>query len=109
MLGVVLDLGAQPLHVDVDEPRVRGVAVAPVIVPAIARRPLPYHPVLWVAAGLLHLGLLVRVLAGAREAEGLWRWGGTVGVVAVLVLLGTVVAQLVTGRRGPVRVGVAAP
>ena len=85
------------------------VAHAPVIVPAIARRPLPYHPVLWVAAGLLHLGLLVRVLAGAREAEGLWRWGGTVGVVAVLVLVGTVVAQLVTGRRGPVRVGVAAP
>ncbi|HWS57352.1 MAG TPA: hypothetical protein VN257_02345 [Actinotalea sp.] len=85
------------------------VAHAPVIVPAIARRPLPYHPVLWVAAGLLHGGLLVRVLAGAREAEGLWRWGGTVGVVAVLVLLGAVVVQLATGRRSLVRVGVGTP
>ncbi len=85
------------------------VAHAPVIVPAIARRPLPYHPVLWVAVGLLHLGLLVRVLAGAREAEGLWRWGGTVGVVAVLVLLGAVVTQLAIGRRGMVRVEVGAP
>lgn len=80
------------------------VAHAPVIVPGIARRPLPYHPVLWVAAGLLHIGLLVRVLAGAREAEGLWRWGGSVGVVAVLVLLGTVVAQLTFSRRSATRV-----
>ena len=80
------------------------VAHAPVIVPAIARRPLPYHPVLWVAAGLLHIGLLVRVLAGAREADGLWRLGGTVGVVALLVLLGTVVVQLTFSRRRATRV-----
>ena len=85
------------------------VAHAPVIVPAIARRPLPYHPVLWVAAGLLHFGLLVRVLAGAREAEGLWRWGGAVGVVAVLVLLGAVVTQLAIGRRSSRRAEVEAP
>ncbi len=69
-------------------------AHAPVIVPAIARRPLPYHPVMWVAAGLLHIGLAVRVIAGARGAEAGWRLGGTIGVVAVLVLLGTVVAGL---------------
>lgn len=73
-------------------------AHAPVIVPAIARRPLPYHPVMWVAAGLLHVGLLARVLAGAREAEALWRLGGTLSVVAVLVLLGTVVVQLSGAR-----------
>ena len=74
-------------------------AHAPVIVPAIARRPLPYHPVFWVAAGLLHGGLALRVLAGAREAEAGWRLGGTLGVVAVLVLLGTVVARLATATR----------
>ena len=77
------------------------VAHAPVIVPAIARRPLPYHPVMWLAAGLLHLGLLVRVLAGARQAEAAWRLGGTLGVVAVLVLLGAVVVPLAADRRPP--------
>ncbi len=75
------------------------VAHAPVIVPALARRPLPYHPVRWLAAGLLHVGLLLRVLAGAREAEAAWRLGGTLGVVAVLVLLGAVVVPLALGGR----------
>ncbi len=75
------------------------VAHAPVIVPALARRPLPYHPVMWLAAGLLHVGLLLRVLAGAREAEAAWRLGGTLGVVAVLVLLGAVVVPLALGGR----------
>ncbi len=74
-------------------------AHAPVIVPALARRPLPYHPVMWLAAGLLHVGLLLRVLAGAREAEAGWRLGGTLGVVAVLVLLGAVVVPLALGGR----------
>ena len=75
------------------------VAHAPVIVPALARRPLPYHPVMWLAAGLLHVGLLLRVLAGAREAEAGWRMGGTLGVVAVLVLLGAVIVPLSLGGR----------
>lgn len=75
------------------------VAHAPVIVPALARRPLPYHPVMWLAAGLLHGGLLLRVLAGVREAESAWRLGGTLGVVAVLVLLGAVIVPLALGGR----------
>lgn len=74
------------------------VAHAPVIVPALARRPLPYHPVMWVGVGLLHGGLVLRVVAGARGAEPAWRLGGAVGVVAVLVVLVTVVA-LLAGRR----------
>lgn len=68
-------------------------AHAPVVVPAIVRRPLPYHPVMWVVLVLLHGGLLVRALGAAYEAEGAWRLGGTVSVVAVLALLGTVVAR----------------
>ncbi|MDO8106705.1 hypothetical protein Q6348_05780 [Isoptericola sp. b441] len=85
------------------------VAHAPVIVPAVARRPLPYHPVMWVAAGLLHLGLLVRVLAGARAAEDAWRLGGTLGVVAVLVLVGSVVALLARTPGGRAARGRAVP
>lgn len=75
------------------------VAHIPVIVPALARRPVPYHPVMWVGVVLLHGGLAVRVLAGARGAEAGWRLGGALSVVAVLVVLATVVALLV-GRRG---------
>lgn len=75
------------------------VAHIPVIVPALTRRPVPYHPVMWVGVVLVHGGLAVRVLAGARSAQAGWRLGGSLSVVAVLVVLATVVALLV-GRRG---------
>ncbi len=72
---------------------------APVIVPAIARRPLPYHPVMWAVAGMLHAGLLVRVLAGARAAEGPWQLGGSLSAVALLTFLVTTVTLVVAARR----------
>lgn len=74
-------------------------AHAPVIVPALARRPLPYHPVMWVVWALLHAGLLVRVVAGARAAEGAWQVGGTMSVVALLAFLATTVTLVVRGAR----------
>jgi hypothetical protein len=78
-------------------------AHAPVIVPALARRPLPYHPVMWAVWGLLHVGLLVRVLAGARAAGGAWQIGGTLSVVALLAFLASTVTLVVrgAGRRAP--------
>lgn len=81
-------------------------AHAPVIVPALARRPLPYHPVMWVVWALLHAGLLVRVVAGARAAEGAWQVGGTLSVVALLAFLVTTVTLVVRGI-GPRRAQVA--
>ena len=39
-------------------------AHAPVIVPAIARRDLPYNTAMWVVWGSLQLGLVIRALAG---------------------------------------------
>lgn len=62
-------------------------AHAPIIVPAILRRPLPYHPVMWVAWALLEAGLLLRVVAGVHADEGAWRLGGALGVSAMLVFL----------------------
>ena len=72
-------------------------AHAPVIVPALARRPLPYHPVMWAVWGLLHVGLLVRVLSGARAAVGGWQLGGTLSVVALLAFLASTVTLVVRG------------
>lgn len=76
------------------------VAHAPVIVPAIARRPLPYHPVMWAVWLLLQAGLLIRAIAGARGNDGAWQLGGAVDVVALLAFLVTTVTLVITaGRR----------
>lgn len=74
------------------------VAHAPVIVPAIARRPLPYHPAMWAVAALLHAGLLVRVLAASRSADDAWRFGGALSVAALLAFLVTTVTLVATAR-----------
>ncbi|GAA1627206.1 hypothetical protein [Catellatospora bangladeshensis] len=74
---------------------------APVILPAVLRRPLPYHPVLYAPLALLHGSLLVRI--GLGDAAGLaaaWRWAGVVNVVAVLAFAACAVTlSLTRGRR----------
>lgn len=72
------------------------VAHAPVIVPAITRRPLPYHPVMWAVWGLLQAGLVVRVLAGARDATEAWQFGGALDVLALLAFLVSTVTLIAT-------------
>lgn len=68
-------------------------AHAPVILPAVLRRPLPYHPLLYAPLALLHGSLLLRVGAGdALGAEPVWRWAGVANVVAVLGFIGCVLA-----------------
>lgn len=63
-------------------------AHAPVILPAVLRRPLPYGPGLAVAAWLLHLSLVLRVAVGdLREYEGAWRLGGALNIAAVLLFV----------------------
>lgn len=61
-------------------------AHAPVILPAVVRRPLPYRPVLWLPLVALHVSLLARVAGDALGADVLWRAGG-VGTVLALLLL----------------------
>jgi hypothetical protein len=63
-------------------------AHAPVILPAVLRRPLPYHPVLLLPAALLHGSLTLRLWAG--DSLGLsWAWqvGGLLNIVAVIGFL----------------------
>jgi hypothetical protein len=60
-------------------------AHAPVILPAVLHRPLPYHQMLYAPLALLHASLLVRVgLGDAAGQELVWRWSGIANVVAVL-------------------------
>lgn len=60
-------------------------AHAPVILPAVLRRPLPYHPVLLVPAALLQLSLVIRLWWGdARGVEPALQTGGVLNVTALL-------------------------
>jgi hypothetical protein len=57
---------------------------APVILPAVLRRPLPYHRLLYVPLAVLHLSLAARIAIGdAAGLEAVWRWAGVVNVAAV--------------------------
>ena len=72
-------------------------AHAPVILPAVLRRPLPYHPVLLAPAILLHVSLAVRLWGG--DALGVsWAWQ-TGGVLNVTALLGFVVLAIWSASR----------
>jgi len=75
-------------------------AHAPVILPAVVRRPLPYHPAMAVAAGLLHASLALRLLAGdAWGRQGAWRVGGVLNIVALLLFIVVSAWSATAGRR----------
>lgn len=58
-------------------------AHAPVIIPAIVHRALPYHRLMWLPYGLLHAGMAVRVAGLLAGTTGIWQIGGAVGVAAI--------------------------
>ena len=65
-------------------------AHAPVILPAVLRRPLPYHPVMWVPLVLLHGSLAARVWLGdALGLDRAWQAAGAANVGALLLFVGT--------------------
>ncbi len=73
-------------------------AHAPVILPAVLRRPLPYHPVLYAPLALLHLSLLARLgLGDWAGLVGVWRAAGVSNVVALLGFVAC--AALLSGVR----------
>jgi hypothetical protein len=76
-------------------------AHAPVILPAVLRRPLPYRPVMYGPALLLHASLVVRVVLGdARGLASGWRVGGALNIVSVLLFVAVAIWSVATAR-GP--------
>jgi hypothetical protein len=64
-------------------------AHAPVILPAVLRRPLPYRPAMWVPVALLHASLALRLWLGdALDVHAAWQAGGVLNVAAVLGFVG---------------------
>ena len=61
-------------------------AHAPVILPAVLRKPLPYTPGFWLPAGLLHLSLVIRLGMGDGAGNhGAWVIGGVLNVISILL------------------------
>lgn len=72
-------------------------AHAPVILPAVLLRPLPYRPVLYAATIVLQVTLTARVFADVRSAEAAWQVAGVGNVIALLLFV-TTAAVLVIRR-----------
>jgi hypothetical protein len=74
-------------------------AHAPVIVPAVMRVGLPFHPRFYIHLALLHASLALRVIGGDWAGNlPLWQWGGVANEVAILLFL-AVTAVAVAGAR----------
>ena len=75
-------------------------AHAPVIMPAVVRRPLPYHPVMFVPVALLHASLVLRTLVGdAYGVEWAWQYGGLLNIVAVIGFVAVALWSAIRGTR----------
>ncbi|MCF8525958.1 MAG: hypothetical protein K9G24_00400 [Candidatus Nanopelagicales bacterium] len=72
-------------------------AHAPIILPAVLIRPLPYRPVLYLATFALQASLLLRVAGDVRGSGWAWQSGGA-GNVAALMAFVAMAAALVIRR-----------
>lgn len=75
-------------------------AHAPVILPAVIRRPLPYGPAFWVVLALLHGSLLMRVGADLLGMGQVRAVGGALNIVALLALVVTAVGSALNAGAG---------
>ncbi|GAB2681294.1 hypothetical protein [Thalassiella azotivora] len=75
-------------------------AHAPIILPAVLRRPLPYHAAMYAPLALLHGSLLLRVVVGdVRGVEWAWQVGGVLNIASVLLFVAVAVLSAVQGSR----------
>ena len=72
-------------------------AHAPVILPAVLGRALPYRRALWFPLVGLHAGLALRFAGALAGLDPVWRSGGVVTVLAMLAFLVTTVVLVVRG------------
>ena len=75
-------------------------AHAPLILPAVLRVRIPYHPALYAPMALLQLGLLLRVVGGdAWGSLPALQIGGATSAVAMLLFAVTAAAAGLRGRK----------
>lgn len=71
----------------------------PVILPAVLRLPMPFHPGLYTPLVLLHASLLLRVAGDLGGIDAARRWGGMLGAVVILGFLLLTAATVATAAR----------
>jgi len=75
-------------------------AHAPVILPAVLRRPMSYHPLLLVPAAVLHASLALRLWVGDALGVPLaWQVGGALNIAALLGFVAVVAWSVTRGDR----------
>ena len=84
-------------------------AHAPVILPAVIGRPLPYGPAFWAVFTLLQGSLIVRVAADLLGAEPVRAVAGVLNIVALLSLLATAVVSTLTANTNKAPASAPAP
>ena len=74
-------------------------AHAPIIVPTITGRTLPYSPAVWVVWGLLQAGLVLRIVASTHALDWLWQAGGIMDITAILAFVVMVAVLMLIGGK----------
>lgn len=76
---------------------------APIVFPALLRMRIPFHGSFYAHWGLLHLSLLLRVIGDLGGWPPARRGGGLLGVLAILLFLGSTLRAALLARRGTAR------
>ena len=76
---------------------------APIILPAVLRVPVPYHPWFYGPLAVLHISLLVRLAGDAFGEFALTRLGGALNAVALLAFIVSTVTAVLLGQLTPAR------
>ena len=74
-------------------------AHAPIIVPIITGKAVPYSPLTWVVWGLLQGGLVLRIVASTHTLDWLWQAGGVVDIFAILAFVVLLPALILVGGK----------
>jgi len=72
---------------------------APLILPAVTGRPLPYQPYFYSHVILLHAALVLRVIGDLAGLFSLRQWGGLLNGLAILLFLGNTIWAIRRGAR----------
>jgi len=74
-------------------------AHAPIILPAVIRRAVPYAPVLYVPWAMLQIGLVMRVIGDLMGELTLRQWGGMLNALAIVLYFAMTLALMVSAAR----------
>ncbi len=72
---------------------------APIILPAVARVRLLYHPFFYIPLAVLHASLVLRIFGGLDANFPLRSEGGLLNAIALLLFIATIVVSVVRGSR----------